>query len=319
MNNKFYHTKTPEFGLDELAFLEICFDNGEVIIVTKNDVVDFAFTYYDRLVTHGRGFCPVARSGQLRLNIKDGEAVINDSFLNSNTDDLNSIDFLKKRFLKGGISSLRFFDDNNWHYNNMGNFSPIVDGEYIIIEAYPNPLDEPFESDYFTVEPISLTKAHIFKIYFSLENCEGFDIFVNEIDSIDIVFDENLVWGSGDLEREIIGGSITFTIEKGVSFRKGLLIGNTSEYKTIRPSYIRKRLVGKEGEKEHDICSLYVEFRSGRCGEIDEEIIGIRDLSDNYEVESEQTDNDEIDDYDTYVGGIAKLIGKNTVLVKFEK
>ncbi|MCR5462696.1 MAG: hypothetical protein K6E87_06480 [bacterium] len=289
----------------------------------KSDIKDIELGYYDDLVKDycDDGYCPYARSGYIRLNIKRHAGGIYTESNIHNKKDLknNRKDLIRKRLVEdGGLFRIKVFDENNWSKTIYGNFVASIDGDDILINAHPKTIDNDYSSNMFKLTVPDLNEFEIRKLELVLENCDYIEIFGDEIENINVKFNDELSWGSNELHREIVGGYIDLKIEYK-SYRSYELFDEKAT-----PNNIIKRLAGKKKEDLHDICLINVEMSCGLGEEIREQI-GIKDtrpqeMIDAIEKAEDDDSLDNIDDlfdYPYFIGGVAKAMGGNKVRIEF--
>lgn len=323
MKNTYYHSKKDCFSsIGPIKFVQIFFDNGDYFPIYHTEVISKHFEYYDRLVAYDNGYVQKARSGKMHLKFKKTYGGCYDDYLLSNDYNIRKDrpSVLEKRLIEdGGITALRFFDDDNWSYLIVGNFKAKKENDEIIIEAYPNLIDEPYDSDNFFINLQPIKTKQIEKIYLSFENCEFFEVFNDEIVSVDLKFNNELNDIEGLMHREIIGGTIILNITESKDYRKEeLFLG--SDRKTY-PCDLRNRLTGKKGRDLINLCHLYITYDYAGFGLNREEKIEILDTRPDeiQEAVDQAYDYDEEYDgpYEYFIGGIAERLDGKKVKVTF--
>ena len=324
MNDIYYYPKNEgKIEIENIDFARLYFDNGDYIYLYKSDIKDLKLEYYDNLVKDycDDGYCPYARSGYIRLNIKRHAGGIYTESNVHNKIDLkkNRKEFIRKRLVEdGGLFRIKVFNENNWSKTIFGNFVASIDGDDILINVYPKAIDKDFNSNMFKLTVPDLNEVDIRKLELILENCESIEIFEDEIEKIDVVFNNELIWGSGELFREIVGGYIDLKIEYK-SYRLYELFDGKAT-----PNNIIKRLAGKNKVDLHNICRLNTKISCG-WGEELREAIEIKDtrpqeMIDAIEKAEDDDSLDNIDDlfdYPYFIGGVAKAMGENKVRIEF--
>lgn len=323
MRNHFINPKKEAFQIGNIKQLQIIFDNGDYAPVFHTEIINYQFTYYDRLVSFHRGYAPRARSGEMRLKLKRTCGAIYDRYqlfdpTNYRKDRINAM--IHRMVDYGGIRAIRFFNDDNWSYLVLGDYKAEFDGEDIVIKAYPSSVDEPYQSDNFNISIAPIKKDDILYIHLDFENCEYFEVYNEEITSFDVVFGSRLDATIGLFYREIVGGKMRLRITKTRENRKITLFTERVNRK-IYPYELRERLAGKDGYDFVNLCRLYITTNHVGFGMPKEEDIEIMDVrpGDIIQEVDEAYENDE--DYhgifEWFIGGVAKDIGDKTVEITF--
>lgn len=322
MKNIYYHSKDSFFEKRQISFLQILFDNGDYFPISNREVVDFVFTYYDRLITYGDGYIAHARNGQITLKIQKHYSHTYDDYFLSNTDEYKKerIKTIEERLLEGGIQYLRFFNEDNWSQMIVGSFKAEIEDDYLVIRVSPLLPDEPYESDNFYIKLQPTRKEDISSILLDFENCEFFNIYQDEIVSIDLEFDEQLDGFEIPFCRVIKGGSMILDIKETKSYRKVELFFE-NEDKKIYPYDLRNRLTGRKGRDLINLCHLYVTFNY--CGfsvgrEEKLEIVDTRpDEILNMIEKAEEKDDSYYSPFQYFVGGLAERLDDKKVKITF--
>ena len=114
-----------------------------------------------------------------------------------------------------------------------------------------------YDKEYHTVNACNLTKSVVEKIGLDFENCDGFDIYAEEIQEMNINFEKELQWNSSCFGREIINGFIRLKLNKKLEWRHVNVYNCNEKIPNIKK--LERRLCGK-GLDDCDICHLYVEY-----------------------------------------------------------
>ena len=153
-------------------------------------------------------------------------------------------------------------------------------------------------------------------IHLDFENCESFVVYNDEIEEVNLHFDNQLEWGSGDLNRKVIGGYIKIKLNEDFAPRENNLFNNDKQLKVID---FERRLCGKKGEDIHDICHLYIDYYHAGYGGIQvTECIEVDDIKSVEELEKlEKEKSDQW--YYCYEGGYSKKFKDGSIIIAFGK
>lgn len=315
VNYTYPKIKYTKNGINKLL---IFFENGDFVEVRGAEIINFSVNTYDKLVRSYKGYNPVAQSGYIKLKIckkfafKDTEHFV-----------YNESEFLKDRksyiqnrcINESRITQIWFFDTYSWHKVLHCEAKAKMDEEFLMIEFLPQPQMGTFESSNHTVNIANLDKKDIHHIDLDFENCESFVVYRDEIQEVNLVFENNLDWDAGDLERKVSGGFIKLKLNKDFTSRKNHLFDND---KKLKLSDLGKRLCGSKGECIHDICHLYIAYGHAGYGTSSEECIVVDDVKTDEEVKRLEKLEEETGEWCYYYeGGYCKKMPDKSIIIAF--
>lgn len=308
-----------KFEKKDINFLYLFFDNGDYISLHGSEVIDIKVNLYDRLVWREQGASPVAESGFLKLKVnKKNKAIYNEVFLyNAKEYRRDRKGYIEQRCIReGGIKCVRLFDENNWHNTIYGNIVGETDGEFLVLKFLSQPNFGSADSDKHIIFLNDVSKSLIQSIDLDFENCEDFTIYKNEIQDIQLQFEKELVWGSGDLFRNLKAGFIKLRFDKEVDYRRIHFLDDGK----IKLKKLEKRLCWKGAQSVHDICHLYIAYDYVGFGALRTECIEVEDIRSSEELERIEKLEDEGDySFAEYVGGYCRKQKDGTILITFGK
>lgn len=313
MNHEYVCQKV-KFTAKEFNEAQVFFRNGDYFELAKGEIVEMDIQFYDTLIAEERGFCPVARAGFIKCKIKDRTPKYCRAFVyNQKEYAKDRKEYLEQRCVKeGGIYYLRLLDDNHWHYGIYADVVAYLEEGYLILSFQENKAYGSYDKEYHTVNACNLTKSVVEKIGLDFENCDGFDIYAEEIQEMNIDFEKELQWNSSCFGREIRNGFIRLKLNKKLEWRR-VNVYNCNE-KIPNVKKLERRLCGK-GLEDCDICHLYVEYNyAGYCRRY-EECIDVKDIRPIEEIEREEEENG----FGAYISGYAKREEDGSILIVFGK
>ena len=133
-----YYFKKNFYGPEDVRFAQVFFDNGDYISLNKNEIVNFQFEFYDKMIWFNDAIVPVAKKGFVKLKISKCKSSRYDSEYMNTVDEYNKN---RKKYIEelccddSGIVNIRFFNENNWHKSVSGQFVGTIDGEYLILSV----------------------------------------------------------------------------------------------------------------------------------------------------------------------------------------
>ncbi len=312
-----YVIKKANFNKKKIRGAYVFFENGEYVSLDGSELVDISVNVYDNLVWHYEGFCAVAQSGFIKLNIQDRNE-FNDGagFLyNQQEYNNNRKKYIEQRcFKERCITEIWFFDELNRHKELLGNFSVASDGEYIKLVVLPQPQMGESSGEKHKILLGDINKEKICCITLDFENGESFMVFNSEIEDINLVLDKKLELGSSRYQRRVKEGYIKLKLPKNLLPRGYDLFDD----KDLKRKNIERRLCGKNGSSTHDICRLNIAYdHAGASGTISEDI-EVYDMEPKKEVDKlvKQEENEYAPCY-RFVSGYAKLLKDRTIILTF--
>ena len=298
-----------------ISFLYLLFDNGDFVTVKAPEVIRLSVTVYDRLVRHGKGFCPVAESGRIQLKLCNKKTYLSQPH-HLHHEDLFQKDrrsYLENRCLQESkIREIWFFDDLSWHHVLLGNILAKTEGEYLILEFLPIPMMGTASGETHFAHFSNPSIDELFDIQLDFENCEWIQVYASEVLEFQPIFAEELEWGSAELYRNLVGGYLRIRFDPAMVSRDvSIYSDNIKRISTVKG--VEKRICGK-GAEMHDICHLYLTYSFTGYGSQREECIEIPDLTE-YPDES-QLSEDEYPDL-PFVSGYAKRCADSSIVIAF--
>lgn len=300
------------FEKKEIKEAQIFFRNGDFFELSENEIIDINLQFYDTLIANEQMFSPVVKSGYIKCRFRSVFPKYDSSFLyNVKEYRRDRIKYLENRCLnEGGLYYIRLFDENHWD----GIFGDIIayrEGSEIVLSFQENKTYGSADKDHHTVMAPNVTKRVVTKIDLDFENCDGIEIFQEEILDMQINCHKTLRCGPLSYRREVCNGFIRFKFdEKFVWRRADIYCG--SKKNTLKN--LTKRLCGK-GEDDIDICNLYIYYQDAGYGREHEECIGIDDIR---PVEV-LPNGDEENIYPCFISGYAKKEKDGSILIVFGK
>jgi len=306
-----------KYNKNETKHMYVFFDNGDYLDIKGVEIVDLSVKVYDKLIRRGRGFCPVVESGYFKFKICNKPAFTNLSHLlyNEHVFRKNRKEYIENRFIKeGGISEIWLFDENNWYKELICQAKAKMDGELLVLEFLPQPQLGSYSGDNNIVNIDPLNKKDISSIDLDFENCESFTVYEDEIKEMNLVFDQQLEWDAGEINRKVIGGYIKVKLED----KKYRCCSFLDEYKNIKLSQLEKRLCGKKGEGVIDICHLYVDYDHVGYGTRLNECIVINDFKTDKEFDYlEKLEDETGEDCCWFESGYSKKLKDGSIIIAF--
>ncbi len=320
-----------------ISKMNIIFKNGDFLVLSGREIMDISIRFYDNLIFFNDGWSPVAESGFIKLKINSkGEKYESPFLYNRNEYYKGRISYIKNRLVnEGGISFIRLFNENNYSDSIFGDIYATIEDDFVFLHFKSNDLYGPFESDRHTVSIGNVARKDIRKIGISLENCDSFDIYEDDIVDIQLNFDEELDWNSGNFIRRVSGGYIKLLLDKSITYRD---VNVYSRKRRSQVSLIEDRLCEKSKESI-DICHLYIHYYHLGYGMNLEECIEIptidyestsRDFdynpyicqwhdNDDYYYDDDDDDDDDYYDEPSYISGYAERQKDGSILIVFGK
>lgn len=308
-----------KFSKKDIEFMYLFFDNGDYFSLHGSEVIDLKLNLYDRLVWGERGICPVVESGYIKLDVKKRNKAIYDGYLLYNAKEYREDRkaYIENRCVsEGGISHVRFFDENNWHDTLNGNITAEMESEFLILKFLPQEKFGSADGENHVILLNEIGKSIIKSIDLDFENCESFYVYRNEILDMQLQFEEELVWGGGDLFRSIKSGFIKIKLDKDIDYRQVHFLSDGRV--TIKK--LEKRLLWDRVQSEHDICHLYIDFDYVGFGFDRTECVEIEDIRPDEELDRLEKLAEEGEyEFDDYIGGYCKKQEDGTIIITFGK
>ena len=303
-----YFCKKKSFDPRKIEEAQVFFSNGDFVTLSKGEIVDLSIKFYDELRVGEEGFCPVAKSGFVKCKISRKNRRNGDSLLYDNSEyGKNFKEYFENRCVnENGIRYMRIFDENFWHLPFYCFATGRMQDGFLILDIQESYGCGSADSDFHTVRARGITKENVEKILLGFENCDGFEVFPEEIKDMQLDFEKDLEWGSAAFQRKLSSGYIRLKLNKDITWRVSHMQFDGG--RNIIPK-LEKRLCGK-GKDTIDICHLYVTYDYAGYGMALKECVGIDDIR-----PIEEQENDEWG----YVSGYAERQNDGSVLIVFGK
>ena len=311
-----YTCKKKQYNLEKIENAQILFSNGDFIEVSGKEIVDLDVTLYDRLVHFNNCYFPVAKSGKIKLKIVDKKPRYDDSSVYNQKEYLKDRKtYIENRILKEGeIFAVRFFNELNWHDTLFGNIKAIIEEDFLVLTFSENNSMGTSDGERHVINLKNVNKKDFRFIHLDFENCDGIDVYQDEVKEINLKFEKELSWNADGYCRVIKNGYILLKFDKEYDFgRKTYLYTPKGKVATFK--HLEKRICGK-GEDDIDICNLYVSNYHCGYGFEKEEVISLNDLS---EYPENYREDDEHEEYIPYISGYAQKQKDGSILITFGK
>lgn len=271
MNNKYFFQK-ENLKIDNFEYLNILFDNDEILSLSKEEIDSYNYEIKDKLIREGKGTYPVISKGEFVFRINE-KYVKNDSFLYDEESYLkDKKDYIINKCLKTkGIKAIEFVYES-FNYRFYGNFKSELRDNLLCLFVDEQDINESLQS-YITLPP--LRKDYIQCISLDFDDCECFEIYKYEIEEIDLKLKEELIIGMHFLERVVIGGYIKIRLKYNPMFnqRQGILLN--VERSDISNEEVAKKLTS---QKRHYIGNLFITYNYPGLGYFYQEKIEVQDI-----------------------------------------
>ena len=302
-----YFCKKRTFVANEVEEAQVFFSNGDFFTLVKEEILEISVKFYDELRVGEKGFCAVAKSGLLKCKINGKKDRGNQLLYENGEYGKDRKTYLENRCVKeGGIRYVRLFDENHWHMPFYCIADARMEDDFLIFEFQEQVSCSADDGEYHTVRARAITKETVEKINLDFENCDGIEIFQEEIKEMQLNFEKELEWSSSSFTRKLSNGFIRLKFNRDITWRKAN-VGWVSGRDTL--DKIRKRLCGK-GRSEIDICHLYISYDyAGYCMGL-EECVEIDDIRPVQEQEEDEWN---------YISGYAEKQKDGSILIVFGK
>ena len=319
-----YYCDKKTYTKQTVKEIMIFFNNGDYCEIRNGEIVDCKLNCYDKLVQEDQTYAPVIESGFIKLHIVNKasctelEHIISDE----NSFRKNRKQYIEKRCQEeGSIKKIVFFHKEYNDVQLLCNVSAHTEQDFLILEFKEISSMGSCSNNKHNIELADVNKNNIFDILVDFENCDVFQLYADEIQELDFKFSEKL--SDYEFSRVIESGYMIIKLDKYFDRR------DCSIYDSDNPTIkdIERRLYGKTGEEECDICNLYITYHYPFSCEHRTEKISIEDLTDYSEFEEtfpdldddNEVDYDETDihNYLSYANGMCKKLSKNRILIAF--
>lgn len=314
MNYEYTHEK-KKYDLNKVEMAQILLLNGDFICLSKKEILNLEVVLYDKLVLFNNCYFPVAKSGFIKMKINNKNPKYDSSSVyNEKEYSKDRKSYVEKVCVEEGVFAIRLFDDLNWHDTIMGNVIVKNEDDFLIFSFLEYPALGSSESDNHFINLKNVNKKDFRLIHLDFENCDGIDVYQDEVKEINLKFEKELSWNANGYCRVIKNGYILLKFDKEYDFgRKTNLYIPKGKFATFK--HLEKRICGK-GEDDVDICNLYISnYHCGYGFEI-EEVITLNDLS---EYPENYGEDDEIEEDIPYISGYAKKQKDGSILITFGK
>ena len=318
-----YKVRKKIFSKNKIDHMEIFFDNGDFLSISKKEIVDFSVNLYDELVMgidYWNSFSCVVESGNIRLKI---EKKPNGIYDNPYLCDLcaykkDRISYIKDKLCvkNDEIVCVKIYDKSNWHFTLYCRTENTIDGEYLLLKFLPCK-NKSCDSNFHTISLPQVTKSIVETINLDFENCESITIKKEEIVDMNLKFSETLCWGSGDYIRVVTGGFLKIKLDKEYNYFRDCSLQDKLALGEKGNKQIERRLCGKKGFDVHDICNLYVEYDYAGSAFYRRECLEVRSIVDIYKLSDVEKLSQKDEDLSLYIGGYAQKQDDGTILITF--
>jgi hypothetical protein len=312
MNSTYTYPKI-KYDKDEVEKMYVFFDNGDYFSIDNKEIISISITNYDKLVYHCKGYSPLVESGCIELKICDRiKSYESDQLLyNLKEYKRDRKSYIENRCVfESRITSVWLFYENNWTRILLGNIVAKMEVDLLIINFLPQAMLQGCSGSEHHIDLVNVNVSSVRFIDIDFENCEGFCVYKDEIQEINISFSRELEWNSSDLCRKISSGYLKLKLNPDFEPRNNHMFG-----KNIKTKGFEKRLCGNKGKSIHDICHLYVTYDCYR-----EECLGIDDIKSDEEINQLTKMEDETGQacY-CFEGGYCKKLKDGSIIVAFGK
>lgn len=309
-----YTSKKKKYELENIERAQILFLNGDFIEISGKEILGLEISLYDRLVHFNNCYVPFVKSGFIKMKISnkkpkyDGSSVYNEKEYGKARKS-----YIENRCIEeGGFFAIRFFDDLNWADTILGNIIVEKDSDFLIVSFLEYPSLGSSAGENYVINLKDVNKKDFRVVCLDFENCDGIDVYQDEIKEIKLNFEKNLEWNSEGYIRVVRNGFIRLKFNKDYNDGRKANIYVQNYRPTIKD--LEKRICGK-GEDVVDICHLYVSNYFCGYGMEKEEEIETKDLSEY----SESPTNEDNEGVLPYVSGYAKKQKDGSIIIHFGK
>ena len=168
---KRYHCLKTKIDQTKIDYLNIYFDNHELIVIHQKELIDFHFSFYDRLIKRAKGIHPVAKEGMVKFKIDNDLEIDTTGIFDQEQLKKNRKSYIINRMLEGGIEAIEFYDETGCSQKVYGDFLFNQEGDDLLLVAKEKPFFESFTSNYHYIDLPLLEKEYIQSI--SLDFMDG--------------------------------------------------------------------------------------------------------------------------------------------------
>ncbi len=308
-----YTSKKQKFDKAGVNKFYLHFQNGDSVSLCKQELLDLSINLYDALIADGNGFSPVAESGRIVISVAQKPSGYQSAHLyNMSEFRKDRKSYIENRCVnEGGLCAVEFCDDLNWGRTLYGDLSAEMKDGHLILTYLPKRSGGKCDGAEHTVSLRDVTKKSVRAISLDFENCEGFDVYDDEIVDLRLQFDPELCEGSGKLYRRIESGYLTVKLNRRNTFR------NTNFLILPHPTFkqLENRLVDAAVRcTGHDICHLYIRYHDNL-----EEQLEIDDIRPEEELERLRKTEEEGErpDGPDFIGGYCQRQDDGSIKIMF--
>ncbi len=309
-----YTCKKKKYDLKEIGGAQILLLNGDFIRLSKKEILKIEVSLYDKLIHFNNCYFPVAKSGFIKLKIVDRKPKYDNSSvynLKEYTKDRKS--FIEKICAEEGVFAIRLFDNLKWGDTIFGNILAKKENDFLILTFSESLSLGSADGENHVVNLKNVRKEDSRIIHLNFENCDGIDVYQDEIKEINLNFEKELEWNSKGYARVIKDGCIRLKFNKDYNDGRKANVCLKNNKLTLKD--LEKRICGN-GEDDVDICHLYVSNNYCGYGLEKEEAISLNNLS---EYPKNYSEDDEEEIYIPYISGYAKKEKDGSILITFGK
>lgn len=314
-----YRARKHRFG-KEIWTLDLYFDNGDVIHISGKEVVSMDVTMYDRLIAFRWKFCPVAKSGSIKLRIKGGSSFgIRSSHVESSKEfrrDRKS--YLYKRFLEqGGSCAIRVTDLETDGSFFCAHAKARQEGELLVLE-FLGEREESADREEHNIQLGNICKNEIERIAIIFENGDEFSVFPSEIADMRLTFSSELLKETFFF-RSIESGYLKIVLDRDIAPHERKYDFYKAPKKKKKFIKFLKSRICSEGKCVHDIAWLNVHFKYPYAVLMPNEMLNVKDHRDPEVVEALEARERETGGRDWYVfeGGCSEELEDGNILISF--
>ena len=240
--------------------LIIYFTNGDYLTIRHSEICKPSFDLYNRLILKDREYYAVGHSGFIKLRIQPGKAKGEERALHNHSEYVKN----RKAYIENRLTSedtidyIEIYNELNWHDSIYGDIYATLEGEYLYLHFKENEKYGSFSSDYHYIDLEEPSIKMISSIKLDFENCDGIEVYNDEIKELNLEYEEKLVWNSSGYIRSLKQGYMIIDFNNSHKNRDVNILSFYGNNKTTLMN-IKRRICGRE-ISYIDICNLYVYF-----------------------------------------------------------
>ena len=306
-----YTCKKKTYDLKNYNRAQILFLNGDFIEIYGKEIVELQVVLYDQLVHYYKHYLPVAKSGFIKLKISTIKPLHPRSSVYNEKELLTyRKPYIQKRCVEeGGIFAIRLFNEDDWSDIILGNISARLEDKFIILTFSECLSLGSSDGENHVINLKNVYKRDVRVVNLDFENCDGIDVYQDEIEEINLTYKKELEWVSDGYTRVVQGGYIRLKFNKDYHCGR-----NATVYCEDNPKFkdIEKRICGK-GEDTVDICHLYISNYHCGYGLEKKESILVTDLP------LPTNQHEDYGNYPPYISGYAERQKDGSIMIYFGK